>query len=86
MDDMLLTPLVKKQRTAQGCCYASAAKAVRLLTTTRWSLSSSDTNCLMAKQRLFNDTILKDFQVILALDTQKFLKMILLLLYKLIFC
>lgn len=41
MHDMLLTPLVKKQRTAQGCRYASAAKAACLLTTTRWSLSSS---------------------------------------------
>ena len=31
---MLLNPLVKKQHTAQSCCYASAAKTVRLLKTT----------------------------------------------------
>lgn len=59
---MLLTPLVKKQRTEQGWRYASVAEAVRLLTATRWSLSSSrEISCSVVSQ--------KDFQV-----TQTFLK------------
>lgn len=65
MHDMLLTPLVKKQRTVQGCRYTSAAEAVRLVITTRWSLSSSVWVQINGTQGLFSDITFKRFQVIL---------------------